>query len=56
MLIREIEPIGNTTVNLLEESSNDLIDKIVELPLREVCRILKQAVIIKNVNKPRNNS
>lgn len=41
MYIRDIEPIGDASVNLLEDSS-DIIDKIIELPLREACRIFKE--------------
>lgn len=41
MLIKEIEPISNPTTNLIN-SDDDLIDQIVELPLRKACKILKQ--------------
>ena len=41
MLIKEIEPISNPTTNLIN-SGDDLIDEIIELPLRKACRIFKQ--------------
>lgn len=40
MLIKEIEPIGEASVCLLDESS-DIIDRIIELPLRDACRIFR---------------
>ncbi len=40
MLISEIEPIGNVGINLLsEEDAKSIIDKIIELPLRNACKI-----------------
>ena len=42
MLIKEVYPIGNAAVNLIDEETDDLIDQIVELPLREACKILKK--------------
>ena len=42
MLIKEIEPINKTTVNLLKsENEIDIIDEIIELPLRKACKIFK---------------
>ena len=40
MLIKEIEPIGEASVCLLDESS-DIIDRIIELPLRDACRTFR---------------
>ena len=41
MLVSEIEPIGDAAVNLLEQQE-DVIEKIIELPLRKACKIFKQ--------------
>lgn len=41
MLISEVEPIENIGINMLQkENSKDIIDKVVELPLRNACKIL----------------
>lgn len=41
MLVSEVEPIGNIGINLLQkENPKDIIDKVVELPLRNACKIL----------------
>lgn len=40
MLIKEIEAIGEASVSLLDDSS-DIIDRIIELPLREACRVFR---------------
>lgn len=41
MLISEVEAIGNIGINLLQkENPKDIIDKVVELPLRNACKIL----------------
>ena len=42
MLISQIEPINDATVNLLQDHTNNLIDEIIELPLRRACKIFKQ--------------
>ena len=42
MLIRDIEPIGKPNMNLLETDENDIIDEIIELPLRNACRIFRE--------------
>lgn len=43
MLIKEIAPIEDFGTNLLKkENSDEIIDKIIELPLRKACRIFKQ--------------
>lgn len=42
MLIRDIEPIGNPNVSLLNNDTNDIIDEIIELPLREACKIFRE--------------
>ena len=41
MFIRDIEPIGDASVNLFDEGA-DVIDRIIELPLRDACRIFKE--------------
>lgn len=43
MLIKDIEPIKDMGINLLkEQNADEIIDKIVELPLRKSCKILRQ--------------
>lgn len=43
MLIRYIEPIDKVGVNLLiQDDSLNLIDELIELPLRECCKIFKE--------------
>jgi len=42
MLIRDIEPIGNPNVSLLSNEANDIIDEIIELPLRKACKIFRE--------------
>lgn len=43
MLVKDVEPIGNACVNLLSKDGvMDIIDEIVELPLRNACRIFNQ--------------
>lgn len=55
MLISEIEPIKNRGINLTDkEDSLDIIDKIVELPLRKACKIFVQkgiTTIMSSANK-----
>ena len=41
MFIRDIEPIGDASVNLFDEGA-DVIDRIIELPLRDACKIFKE--------------
>lgn len=41
MLIKDIEPIGEPGVNLLKDN-DELIDQIIELPLRKACKVFKQ--------------
>lgn len=41
MFIKDIEPIGEASVNLLDDTT-DIIDRIIELPLRRACRIFKE--------------
>lgn len=41
MLIRDIDAIGKPGVNLLENSDIDIIDEIVELPLRSACKLFR---------------
>lgn len=51
MLIKEVKPIGKVGKNLLgNENSNDLIDKIIELPLRKACKIFKDKNIETNMS------
>ena len=42
MLINQIEPINDATINLLEKDENNIIDEIIELPLRKACKIFKE--------------
>lgn len=42
MLLKDIEPIGNPNVNLLDNDANDIIDEIIELPLRKACKIFRE--------------
>ncbi|MDE6292781.1 MAG: hypothetical protein K2L98_03785 [Bacilli bacterium] len=43
MLVKEIEPIDKVGVNFLEQDESlNLIDEIIELPLRNACKIFKQ--------------
>lgn len=43
MLIKEIEPINKAGVNLLQQDDiPNIIDEIIELPLRKACKIFKQ--------------
>lgn len=40
MLVSEVEPIGDIGINLLQEKNpKDIIDKLIELPLRNACKI-----------------
>lgn len=42
MLIKEIEPINKVGVNLLKSDNEiDVIDQIIELPLRKACKIFR---------------
>lgn len=54
MLISEIEPIGEATTDLFVEESNDLIDRIIELPLRKACKLFRDKgieTIMSSANK-----
>ena len=54
MLISDIEPIGEATTDLFVEESNDLIDRIIELPLRKACKIFRDKgieTIMSSANK-----
>lgn len=43
MLIKDIEPIDKVGINLLNQDDTlNLIDEIIELPLRNACKIFKQ--------------
>lgn len=43
MLIKEIEPIDKVGVNLLQQDDiSNIIDEIIELPLRKACKIFKE--------------
>lgn len=40
MLVSEVEPIGDIGINLLKEKNpKNIIDKSIELPLRNACKI-----------------
>lgn len=54
MLISEIESIGNASVNLLQNDGIDIIDEIVELPLRSACKLFRDkgiATVMSSANK-----
>jgi hypothetical protein len=54
MLISDIEPIGEATTDLFVEESNDLIDRIIELPLRKACKLFRDKgieTIMSSANK-----
>ena len=45
MLIKEIEPIDKPGINFLtkqEMEANDIINTIIELPLRKACEIFRK--------------
>lgn len=42
MLLSDIEPIANSNVNLLNNDANGIIDEVIELPLREACKIFRE--------------
>ena len=43
MFIREIEPIGSLGQSVVnKENSDELIDKMLELPVRQACRVWKE--------------
>jgi len=42
MLINEVNPINEATINLLQDDDNDIIDEIIEIPLRKACKVFKQ--------------
>lgn len=43
MLIKEIKPIGKIGKDLLKEKdAYEIIDKIIEIPLRKACKIFKE--------------
>ena len=51
MLISEIKPIGKVGKNLLKDKDADnIIDKIIELPLRKACKIFKNKNIETNMS------
>ena len=51
MLIKEIKPIGKVGKKLTEnENANDIIDKIIEKPLRKACKIFKDKNIETNMS------
>ncbi len=57
MLIKEIKPIGKVGKNLLQnEKANDIIDKIIELPLRKACKIFKNKNIETNMSSANINN
>ena len=51
MLIKEIKPIGKIGKDLLKEKNSDeIIDTIIELPLRNACKIFKNKNIETNMS------
>ena len=51
MLIKEIKPIGKIGKDLLKEKNSDeIIDTIIELPLRNACKIFKTKNIETNMS------
>ena len=51
MLIKEIKPIGKVGKSLVgNESAEEIIDKIIELPLRKACKIYKNKNIETNMS------
>ena len=51
MLIKEIKPIGKVGKNLINnKNADDIIDKIIELPLRKACKIFKNKNIETNMS------
>lgn len=51
MLIKDIKPIGKVGKDLLKcENSDEIIDKIIELPLRKACKIFKNKNIETNMS------
>lgn len=54
MLLKEIDAIGDAYTDILGEETDDIIEKIVELPLRSACKRLKQKgieTIMSSANK-----
>ena len=57
MLIKEIKPIGKVGKKLLEtENADEIIDKIIELPLRKACKIFKNKNIETNMSSCNKNN
>ena len=57
MLIKEIKPIGKVGKSLLNnEKAEDIIDKIIELPLRKACKIFKNKNIETNMSSANKNN
>lgn len=51
MLIKDIKPIGKVGKDLLKcKNSDEIIDKIIELPLRKSCKIFKNKNIETNMS------
>lgn len=51
MLVKEIKPIGKIGKDLLKENNAyEIIDKIIELPLRKACKIFKEKNIETNMS------
>lgn len=51
MLIKDIKPIGKVGKDLLKcKNSDEIIDKIIELPLRKACKIFKNKNIETNMS------
>ena len=57
MLIKEIKPIGKVGKSLLEDkNSDDIIDRIIELPMRKPCKIFKEKNIETNMSSANKNN
>ena len=51
MLVKEVKPIGKFGKKLIgDESADEIIDKIIELPLRKACKIFKNKNIETNMS------
>lgn len=57
MLVKEVKPIGKFGKDLLKcENSDEIIDRIIELPLRKACKIFKNKNIETNMSSSNKNN